>query len=89
MESTTTFADGLIVKTADNQPDFVIGKLSIKVDEFVKFINANQKNGWVNIDLLKGKSGKPYAKLNTYEAKTDGGNKNPNQFDNDKSELPF
>lgn len=63
------FADGLIFKLPrDGAPDFVKGSVSIKVAEFVPFLQANEKNsGWVNIDLLVGKSGKPYAALNTYE----------------------
>lgn len=91
MENTTTFAEGLIIKINDNQPDFVICKLSVKADEFIKFVNANQKNGWVNIDLLKGKSGKPYAKLNTYESKTEVTNTFVPQtgVNNGKDELPF
>ena len=28
------FTEGLIVKRNDNAPDFVIGNLSVKVDEF-------------------------------------------------------
>ena len=32
-------------------------------------MKANVKNGWVNLSVLMGKSGKPYAKLDTYEPK--------------------
>jgi hypothetical protein len=63
------FADGLIVKfPREGAPEFVLGSLSIKVAEFVKFLQANEKvSGWVNLDMLVGKSGKPYAALNTFE----------------------
>ena len=65
----TIFADGLIVKKNENAPDFVLCNLSIKVEDFEKFMKANSKNGWVNLSVLIGKSGKPYAKLDTYEPK--------------------
>jgi len=65
----TIFADGLIVKKNENAPDFVLCNLSVKVEEFEKFMKANSKNGWVNLSVLMGKSGKPYAKLDTYEPK--------------------
>lgn len=65
----TIFAEGLIVKKNENAPDFVLCNLSVKVEEFEKFMKANSKNGWVNLSVLMGKSGKPYAKLDTYEPK--------------------
>jgi hypothetical protein len=92
----TTFADGMIFKTSDNQPDFVVGKLSVKVDDFIKFLKSNEKKGWVNLDILKGKSGKPYVKLNTYEAKTANTDEPKNNTAkpiteeiNKEDELPF
>ena len=69
MENNTIFAEGLIVKKNENAPDFVLCNLSVKVEEFEKFMKANVKNGWVNLSVLMGKSGKPYAKLDTYEPK--------------------
>ena len=65
----TIFADGLIVKKNENAPDFVLCNLSVKIEDFEKFLKANSKNGWVNLSVLMGKSGKPYAKLDTYEPK--------------------
>lgn len=53
---------------AEDAPGYVNGTVSIKSSEFVAFLQANEKNsGWVNIDLLVGKSGMPYAALNIYE----------------------
>jgi hypothetical protein len=66
----TVFADGLIFKIKDNQPDFVIGNISVKVEDFVKFLNDNAKNGWVNISVQRSKAGKVYSKLDTWEPKT-------------------
>lgn len=63
-----TFTDGLIFKLPrEGAPDFVKGSLSIKVEEFKAFLDEHVTNsGWLNIDLLVGKSMKPYAALNTF-----------------------
>jgi hypothetical protein len=50
----TIFADGLIVKKNENAPDFVLCNLSVKVDEFEKFMKQHQKNGWVNLSVFNG-----------------------------------
>lgn len=61
------FVDGMIVKRRDNAPEFVVANLSVKVAELVPFLEQNQKNGWVNIDVKVGKSGKLYASLDTWQ----------------------
>lgn len=67
------FAKGLIFKRPNPKaPDFVKGSLSIKVDEFMQFINDNQVKGWVNINLKEGRAeqgqlGKYYAELDTWQ----------------------
>lgn len=68
MSEETIFADGMSVKKPqENAPDFVKLNMSFKADSFIKFLEANQVNGWVNVDLLKSKGGKLYCKLNTYK----------------------
>ena len=64
-----TFANGFIFKRNDNAPDFVVGKLSIKAQDAIMFINQYNKNGWLNLDIKKSKEGKFYMELDTYEAK--------------------
>ena len=61
------FTEGLIVKRAESAPEFVIGNLSVKVDEFTKWLTENQSNGWVNIALKVSKNKKPYACLDTWK----------------------
>jgi hypothetical protein len=63
------FADGMVFKLPrEGAPDFVKGSVSIKVVDFVAFLQANEKNsGWVNIDLKVSQGGKAYAELNTYQ----------------------
>lgn len=61
------FATGAFLKIPDNKPDFVIGRLGIKVDEFKAFLDEHVKNnGWVDLDLLMGRENKPYVALNTF-----------------------
>ena len=45
------FVDGLISKKNQNAPDFVVVNQSFKVEEFITFLKANAKNGWVNTRL--------------------------------------
>ena len=68
------FAKGIFFKSpADNAPDFVIGRLSIKTEEFFNYVNSLETDGWVNLDIKRGKSGKPYLELNTWKpTKGDG-----------------
>jgi hypothetical protein len=64
-----TFANGFIFKRNDNAPDFVVGKLSIKAQDAIMFINQHNKKGWLNLDIKKSKEGKFYMELDTYEVK--------------------
>ena len=61
------FADGFILKRRDNAPDFVLGSLSVKLEEALPFLNSNQKNGWVNVDIKQSQNGKYYMQLDTWE----------------------
>jgi hypothetical protein len=70
--------NGLYPKKRDNQPDWVIGKLSINVEQFREWMKAhlaaNSGDEWINIDMAVSKQGKGYAKLDTWkpEDKKDG-----------------
>lgn len=76
------FAKGLFAKCKhENAPAFVKGSLSIKVEDFVQFLNDNvNESGYVTLDLLENKSDpmKWNATLNQF--KPENGN---------KSDLPF
>lgn len=61
------FADGFIFKRRDNAPEFVIGSISVKVDEAITFLKKNEKKGWVNLNVKRGRSGNPYIELDTFE----------------------
>lgn len=70
MTNEKIFAEGFSFKRQENAPDFVVGRLSMKVDEAIAFLRKNEKNGWVNISIKYGRSGNPYCELDTYEPKT-------------------
>ncbi len=65
----TIFPEGLFFEKAkEGTPDFVKGKLSVNVETFKKFCDKYKKDsGFINLDLLKSKTGKLYLKLNTWE----------------------
>lgn len=61
------FADGFSFKKNDNAPSFVVGKLSLKIDDAIAFIKSNDKNGWVNLNINQSNSGNYYVELDTWE----------------------
>tara|TARA_R110000824_G_scaffold56518_1_gene154643 strand:+ start:167 stop:469 length:303 start_codon:yes stop_codon:yes gene_type:complete len=63
------FGEGIFFKQKENAPDFVLGAVSIKVDEFITFLKENVKKGWVNMDLKQSKGGKFYFQVDTWEPK--------------------
>ena len=66
------FADGFIFKKPnENAPEFVKGDISIKVGEFIEFLQKHNNNGWVNLNLKKSQGGKLYVDLNTWTPKKD------------------
>lgn len=69
MSKDKVFADGFLFKRRENAPDFVIGNISVKVDEAIAFLKSNSKNGWVNLNVLNSQAGKPYIELDTFVTK--------------------
>jgi hypothetical protein len=69
------FADGFSFrKPTGDAPEYVVGRLSLKVDDAMAFVNANKNaNGWINLSIMIGRSGNPYVELDTYEPKKDEG----------------
>lgn len=69
------FADGFSFrKPTGDAPEYVVGRLSLKVDEAIDFINKHKNaNGWVNLSIMVGRSGNPYVELDTYEPKKQEG----------------
>ena len=88
MEKTEkVFADGFIFKRQENAPEFVVGSMSIKVDEAMAFLAQNESKGWVNLNVKKSKGGKYYMELDTWKP-------NPTKKDDvfeesDDEDVPF
>jgi len=60
------YAKGLYgKKPRQGAPDFVLGSISVKVEDFISFLHANVNDaGYVNIDILNGKEDKLNCVLN-------------------------
>lgn len=63
------FADGFLFKRNEKAPDFVVGRMSIKVEEAIAFMKQHEKSGWVNLGVKTARSGNYYIELDTFEAK--------------------
>jgi len=68
MSDDKIFANGIIYKAPrEGAPSFVKGSLSIKTEDFTKFIEDHTKpTGWVNLVLKEGRSGKLYVELDQW-----------------------
>lgn len=61
------FADGFRFKNpGPNAPDYIVGSLSVFVQNATEFLKTHQKNGWVNLEIKIGRSGNPYVELDTF-----------------------
>lgn len=97
------FADGFSFKRNEKAPDFVVGRLSMKVDEAVAFVRQHEKGGWVNLNIKTARSGNYYVELDTYEPTAQSGIKpqaektatpkqrapQPEVSDDEEEVLPF
>jgi hypothetical protein len=56
-------------KKGGNAPDFVLGKISIKKEALIEWLGSLEVNesGYINLDILEGKEGKPFISLNTWK----------------------
>jgi len=78
MSNDTIFADGLkFFEKHHDAPDFVIGTISIMPKQFVDWLRANHKamdeKGYIKLQVLMGKKGYPYVKLDTYKKEDNRG----------------
>lgn len=91
MSKEKVFADGFLFKRRENAPDFVIGNISVKVEEAVAFLNTHSKNGWVNLNVLNSQAGKPYIELDTFVPKQQGNQVKQEvaEIEVDGGDLPF
>ncbi len=71
MAGTKVFADGLKVERKSDEPEWVIAALGIKVEEFIPFIRAHEKNGWTNLKIKLSQKGNLYCELDSYSKDPD------------------
>lgn len=51
-------------------PQFIMGKVSFKVDEFTQYLQEKSNNGWVNLILKESQKGVKYFELDTWKPGT-------------------
>lgn len=83
------FADGFVFKRNEKAPDFVVGNVSIKVEEAVSFLKQHTKNGWVNLQIKNSQGGKYYIELDTFEPKVQQATAPKQAEPEPTGELPF
>ena len=95
MSNEKKYANGLFAKKIEFQNGGSMTKLSIKVEDFVSFLEENAQNGWVNLDLKSKKDANAkfnlYAELNEFKAepKKDAPAEKSTTFVKDDEDLPF
>ena len=60
------FANGFSFKRRENAPEFVVGRLSLKVDDAMAFVKDYMKDGWINLNINQARSGNYYVELDTH-----------------------
>ena len=83
------FADGFSFKKREGQPDFVVGRLSIKVEDALAFLKERTNNGWVNLNINQARSGKYYCELDTWKPSGDKAPTETTPTEPVKEDLPF
>jgi len=64
---TDKYPKGLFAKKPhEKAPQFIKGKLSIKRDEFINWLQT-QDTEWVNFDVKEGQDGKYYVQVDTWK----------------------
>ena len=89
MSDEKIFADGFSFKTRENQPDFVVGRLSIKIEDALAFLKERADNGWVNLNINKARSGNYYCELDTWKPKQNENTNESTPKEEVKEDLPF
>lgn len=84
------FANGFSFKRNEKAPDFVVGRMSIKVSDAISFMKEHEKNGYINLNVKTARSGNHYVELDTFVPS--GGSKptsKPEPKDDPEDDVPF
>lgn len=84
------YANGFVGKRFENDPDFLVTRLSISKDDAIAFIEKHANaEGWVNLEIKKGReAGKFNITLNTYKGSKSDYKKTEKKFE-PTDELDF
>lgn len=82
------FADGFIFKRNEKAPIFVIGRMSVKVEEAINFLKQNEENGWVNLGIKQARSGNYYVELDTFKPNNDSSGSTVDAYEAKKTAPP-
>lgn len=85
MAEEKVFANGFSFKRRENAPNFVVGRMNIKVEDAIKFLKNNDKNGWVSLNINQANSGNYYVELDTFVPK----NVKSKGKQQDSDDVPF
>ena len=88
-EKEKIFADGFSFKKRENQPDFVVGRMSIKVEDALAFLKERSTNGWVNLNINQARSGNYYCELDTWNPTQNNRTTTTPPVEEVKEDLPF
>lgn len=88
------FVKGLWIEAPhEKAPDFVLHDISIKCADLYDFMQSHKNDkGYVNIQVLRSREGKPYAVLNDWkpESQKDSSEyKKPESSDEFEEDIPF
>ena len=70
MNDSIEFPQGIFVKApSKNAPDFVKGKISIKLDDAIAYLQTKASHGdeWLTLDMKGSRAGKWYACVDTWQ----------------------
>lgn len=66
------FTKGFFFKRNEKAPEYVVGQLSVRVEDAIPYLQENAtESGYVNIDIKLSQSGKYYCELNTWKPTKD------------------
>jgi len=86
------FPSGIYAKKpSNNAPDFVWGKINIKIDDAILFLQKEEKDGeeWVNLELLESKENKLYLKIDRWKPEPKKSTRQQMNDDGFDDDIPF
>ena len=88
-------ADGIYFNPPhENAPDFVLGSISMRPEQFTDWLSRQQPNekGYVRLSVKRSKAGKIYVALDDYKPKETPqrpAQETRDDFDDDDASIPF